>query len=512
MKLLRSIILTASLTAVSSVSLAEDVSRAGKLLWAVAESHSGLWEIAAESFVNPAVNQWRLSSGLTEAGGMYHSRSDSDNPDPRLGIGDRYWQLEASTFTKYRTSTLWGAASYRNGKTIDVIWNETADSQLLYPYLAADSIGGDLRNETYSFSGGYADHSGRLAWGAELSYIALQQYRNVDPRPRNVSGTLDASVGIMVRTVGDYYAGLGLSFRKYKQTNDIEFKSEMGVDKIFHLTGLGNHYNRFAGMGLSTYYDGYRYALDINVYPAGSRGLFASCRLSRFSFDNILTDLNKLPLARVWHNELTAQAGWMSATDGQMFGGASARFDIYRRHGIENLFGDAASSIYPLIGSNPMFADNRVALSAKGRWGMNIGGNSRLQVDFAPGWSHLATAYIEPYSYRVINTATVASAIYGNIVRRNWLIECAVGLRADMPYNCSQRLVEDDPELKGLINVENARFQLDSHSSTTVSLSAGATHTIASRYGVRAAGAWSHSSTPGFLSRNFYNINISFIF
>lgn len=32
-------------------------------------------------------------------------------------------------------------------------WNETTDWELLYPYLLADLVGGDLSKEIYSFTG-----------------------------------------------------------------------------------------------------------------------------------------------------------------------------------------------------------------------------------------------------------------------------------------------------------------------------------------------------------------------
>jgi hypothetical protein len=41
---------------------------------------------------------------------------------------------------------------------------------------------------------------------------------------------------------------------------------------------------------------------------------------------------------------------------------------LNRRHGIENTFGDAASSIYPQIGSLWMYADNSRSLAIEGLW------------------------------------------------------------------------------------------------------------------------------------------------
>lgn len=479
---------------------------------AIADNNSGLWQIASLSYRNPAVNQWRMSKSLTTVGGAFSSRADRNNPDPRDGTGDYDLQFKATTYTKYRTSTLWGEASYTNGKTSDVVWNETADRELLYPYLLADSIGGDLHHETYNFAGGYADHAGRWAWGAAISYVARQEYRAVDPRPRNVTGRLLLNAGAMLRVFRDYHVGLGLEMMKYKQSNEVTFKSEMGIDKIFHLTGLGSHYNRFAGEGLSTYYDGYRFALDMNLYPATDRGIFATCRLSRFTFNNIISDLNKLPLAHAWHNSLQAEAGWMSAP-GRMFGGASAQIEVYRRHGTENVFGDAASSTYPIIASNEMYADNAVSLSATGRWGMRFGAIDRFHLQLHPEWSHRTTAYVEPYSYRVINHAGMTASASGVIgLGRAWMLEGEAAFGFTLPYLCSLELTGTETAPEGLRKVEQGSYAIDSSNSTRIAAAIGITRSLTGRYALNLRGGWAHRSYSISTLRDNFDITLSFIF
>lgn len=481
------------------------------LLQTIADNHDGVWQLASLSYANPAVNQWRMKNGLTKVGAGLSGRSFKNVPDSREGTGRNAWSLAATTYTKYRSSTLWGAASYKNGKVRDVVWNETADMSLLYPYLLADSVGGDIKQEQYHFAGGYADHKGRWAWGATIGYTALLEYRDVDPRPRNVTGRLELSVGALFRMAGSYFAGLGANMLKYKQTNEIEFKSEMGVDKVFHLTGLGSHYNRFAGDGLSTYYDGYRFGIDMNVYPSDSRGLFAACRLSRFSYKNILSDLNKLPLARVRHNELEAEAGWLKP-EGKIFGGSSVGLNVYRRHGIENIFGDAASSVYPVITSNEMYADNYVSLKAAGRCGLRFDAISHIMLHVSPEWMRRTSAYIEPYSYKVINAAGYSAMVSGTIQRgRHWMFEASVALRQLFPYSCTLSLQNNDEEMKGLEAAERGAFLLESTGNTAFSASVSITRTIG-RYAIALDAAWGRRSWKSGYPCNNYDINLNFIF
>lgn len=480
----------------------------------LAEQRHGLWRISRQAFNNPAVNQWRLASGLTSVGVAYDYRHDSAPVDPRLGDGGRSFSGGAETYTKYKNSTLWGHGSYRNGKNHNVKWNETADMDLIYPYVLADSVGGDMKYEEYSFSGGYAASSDRWAWGAEMSYIATLQYRDVDPRPRNITGKLDISAGAAYRIAGDYFAGLSLNFRKYKQTNDIDFKSEMGVDKVFHLTGLGTHYNRFAGTGLSTYYDGYRYGLTLDLYPSGGRGAFVSAALSRFTFDNILTEINKLPLTSAWHNAVSVQAGWLNrGTESQW--GVSGLFSAYRRHGKENIFGDATSGVYPEIASLEMFADNSSTFSAQGEWGRRFSRNSSFALRLGGGWMRRTTAYIDPWRYTLINAATAtAGADIDLALPGGWMIGGDCTVTARLPYSCRHDFTGTgtDNELRQLEQIEEWVYHLDSNRSMSSVINLSAAHPITGSYLLKVGATYSHDAYTASVKSQSVTANIAFIF
>ncbi|MCD8317749.1 MAG: hypothetical protein LUC45_02320 [Paraprevotella sp.] len=108
--------------------------------------------------------------------------------------------IEADSYLRLSPSTtVWGEASYRNGKRRAVKWNSTADYLLLYPYVMADSVGGDLTCEQYTFDGGWAWQNGRFAIGAEVSFRAEHEYRTIDPRPRSIVTELNALVGASYR-------------------------------------------------------------------------------------------------------------------------------------------------------------------------------------------------------------------------------------------------------------------------------------------------------------------------
>lgn len=404
---------------------------------AAAEEQLGLWHIAGQLWKNPAVNQWRMSAGITRVGAGYSNRSEkSGDCDPRFGSGDAFWSAGADTYTKYRSSTLWGSARYTNGKTEGMLWNETADYDIVYPYVLADSVGGDMKREVYAFAGGYADRRGRWAWGAEMSYRATLEYRDVDPRPKNVVGCLDIAVGGAFNLARDYYAGISFNFRKYKQDNDIDFKSEMGNDKIFHLTGMGTDYHRFAGTGHDTYYDGYRYGLTADFAPASGSGAFASVDISRFTFDNILSEYNKLPMASAWHNSIGVRAGWLNRP-AHSYWGVAMSVTAYRRHGTENIFGDPAGGIYPQVGANAMYADNGTQASLDGMWGTIWGAAGRVAVSGGAGWQRRITSYMDPWRQSETKAVTAHAGAGAYVpLSGGWLLSADAGISYRRPYGC----------------------------------------------------------------------------
>ena len=140
-----------------------------------------------------------------------------------------------------RSAVLMGA-SYERGVKRNVRWNETSDFTLLYPYVMADSVGGDLQREQYAFQGHYAGRSGDWTWGAGMAYRALHEYRQVDPRPRNVTSDfrVDGTAG---RILGPYALALTLSCRRYHQLQNTAFVNPKGANTtLFHMTGLGSHF------------------------------------------------------------------------------------------------------------------------------------------------------------------------------------------------------------------------------------------------------------------------------
>jgi len=414
---------------------------------------------------NPAVMQLARSTSTSSVGGAWtvsdQNDNDSDRPmlDVQQGDYSRVWTLGARTHIKHGGSTLWGHANYENGFTRGMSWNETSDLDMVYPYVLADSVTSSrLKMERYSFGGGYADNNGNLYWGATIDYTAGLHYRSVDPRPRNVISDLNISAGIGKVVRGTHVAAVALHFKKYKQTNNVAFYSELGHDKIFHLTGLTNDYGRFAGTGEASYYNGYRWGATANLHPVMQQGLTLAVTASRLAFDNILTTLNELPLAHVTHNAITGELGWLSRN-----WGVRGVINASRRVGTENVFGDAASAVYPQIGSNDMYHENRFGLLVDGSWSRQLSPQLLTTVHPFVAYNHRNQIYADPQCQWQLNDVTWGTRLHAATSMGRFMP--ALSLGATMVNLVDSRFMVNQvkDELQGLLRAQEATFDYVSH-------------------------------------------------
>lgn len=300
---------------------------------------------------NPAVQYDRCGYSLTDVvvEGVY--RKENEALFPQEGDGHDGFSFSADSYIRRPKFVLWGNAAYENTRIRNVRWNETSDWQLLYPYLMADPVGGDMNKEAYSFAGGYAGRKERWAWGLEFAYDASVAYRGVDPRPKNVTSMLTLSIGGSCQ-VGDSYAvDVSVAGEKYKQSNELKFYSESGASKVYHLTGLGLHYVRFAGDNCDTYYKGYRWTGSLGVHSLGGGGWSGVAQFRYFSFGKIISSLNELPMADADEYAVKAEVGYKAVAAANDVWGVKLEGEYVDRKGTENIFGDASSAVYPQIAS-----------------------------------------------------------------------------------------------------------------------------------------------------------------
>lgn len=305
------------------------------------------------------------------------------------GNGGKDIDFNANAYVRRKDGVLWGEAQYANKTTYDIIWNESSDIDKIYPFLTADSVGGDIKSEKYAINGGYAKRLGCWTIGGELLYNAKIEIREVDPRPKNITSELKIKVGASWGE--DMLSDISIEGERYKQTGEIERLNETTSAKIYHLIGMGRHYVRFVGQADDTYYDGHGIGASIGVHQRQNNGLNVKIAAGYNTFDKILTGslYNDAPICTLKETSLCAQANYLAEQWGVSIDGKRA----YRK-GIVNIFGEAINNSYKKISENDGYELETRTLEVRGHyekatWGIK----PRVAITFEE------EQYADPYQY-----------------------------------------------------------------------------------------------------------------
>lgn len=341
---------------------------------------------------HPALRHLSAAPSLSSLSIKGMSEPSSVARIPQLGNGGRYFGVAASSFQHLGShSVVWGNASYENGRKYNVVWNETSDFAQIYPYVMADSRGGDMKYEEYRLDGGYSAQQGKLHYGLELGYRALSEYRDRDPRPNNTVADLYARVGMGYELLGDYVLAVAADAGKYKQTNELAYYNELGAQMEYHLTGIGNDFARFSGQSNNTFFKGYHLGAELSLARKKGTGWSAAVGYLFTQKEKVLTDLNRLPLNQLKIHTLKGGVGYGTEAYGIRLSGYYAD-----RKGYDNLFGDATGNVYPQIGTKQQYSGSVAEMKVNGFW----------TVPFSSLW----TINVEPeVAYRAVRNSHQAS-------------------------------------------------------------------------------------------------------
>jgi len=361
------------------------------------ERASGAVRFVAPVYDNPSARPFAFETSLTTLSlqGEYENRNEAIVP--QQGSGRRTAGFRADSYLRLNErSTAWGGAEYRFGRTMDVVWNETSDYALLYPYVMADSVGGDLSMERYSFRGGYARTADRLSWGICADYRAQLEYRRKDPRPRNIVSDMKLSGGLSVALGKRYLLGASVSGRIYSQHNNVKIFSALGGPKIYQMLGLGMYSTRFSDGQTDLHHKGGGYAASLDFYPRDRQGLSLGVGYEDFFVRRIMTGHNNLPLTRLDEGTLSGEAAWRQQ-NGRHDWGVRITLSHSGRTGTEFVYGDGAgASNYPEIGEVDRFRNRRTALSVSGLWGYEASRRWTFYVEPRGGLCSTRASYRSP--------------------------------------------------------------------------------------------------------------------
>ena len=263
-----------------------------------------------------------------------------------------------SVYDINEVSRVFGEASYRWEDNRQTRYVDNADFRMTAPYLTVDTLGGDMRRETYSFYGGYRMLKNHILWHAALQFRAEQSYRMRDPRAKNKVTDLrvEASVGYQW---AQYAISLHAYGGRYKQNNEIRFYSELGETTIYHMANDTEPYARFSSNNKVSYYGGYRAGVGLQLLP--TRGFMAGVQYDWLRFVKELLINTQVPITRLHTHTLTAQLGYVAQRWRVV---ATAGVELKR--GSQYLYGDNANNNYELLLIAPNYRRNTVLANVYG--------------------------------------------------------------------------------------------------------------------------------------------------
>lgn len=351
------------------------------------------------------------------------------------GKGKNLWGAEARTLQKLDSQTVvWGNASYSQGKSKQVVWNENADYDLIYPYVAADSVGGDMKFENYSFSGGYSKQINTFTIGITGRYRASLSYRDVDPRPKNTTANFSLALGVNKMMFQKFKVGVYFDAEKYTQKHYLSFVSNQGFPTIYNMSGLGNYNELLSGKLRQAYYEGWSYGGGLQLFEPNNRNWYINIGLKKFSLDKLLTEYTDLNASKINEQQFSLSLGKFFETD-KLLWGLSIDGNSTERKGTENLFLNDNSRNYLKIGSVEKYSHRMNNVLLKGLLQLGSGNVKSSILPYA-GWMQTKEKYTSPLS--IID---VSKLVYGadyqwlKTFKNNQTLSVSLGLSVTDVYN-----------------------------------------------------------------------------
>lgn len=424
----------ASLTLLLSLQAAPDSLDRSGVLGRTAVRERAL-SAAREQEDSPATFLVGATEGYTEVGVGFNGRRENR---PAY-VEEGRWKAEAvaRVHTLVRLDSLQavrGYVEYRNGRKGGVAWNSGSDFSTVYPYIVADTVGGKVFLEQYAFSGSYACRAGDFYFGVQGDYRALQEYRTVDPRPRSIVSDLRTAVAAGYAPGDRYAIDVTVAYRRYSQSQTIDFYSHLGNNSaVFHLTGLGGDFYRFAGASdayLTTRYAGNGLQCLLSFVPVGGgRGWKASADYRLLNITHYLINQNNTPYTESLRREASLEAGWLDSRWAVWAHGRTKWLT-----GIESVIDNGNAGRFLELLRFKMYTGRRYDIGLDGVWEPGA-----WSFTAAAAWKRLEESYV--YPVRKMNLSLLECALGGRYRRRlsvDWL--CSAGFSAAYRLNLAGKL------------------------------------------------------------------------
>lgn len=265
---------------------------------------------------------------------------------PYQGKDFRDFSFRAHGYSKKEKSTFLGKASFSTGIQKQYDWNAVRHAELYWPYIVADSTGGDYHYETYTVMGAYSFELRKVNVGVSAEYKGDFAYRQNDPRAENITTWLTLNAGAAYRVGGNIYSA-GIEYMLHRQHVDLHHFRTGQFAGFFIEYGFGMfdyvHSPIFRSMKRQQHLNDWGVNLAFHSDP--NRPLRISAQL-KYTHDLMTTEENiyKLNLYRATTHKwgMTCSMLWDNAVWGI---GWSADLNTAKKDGQENIFERYVSAV-----------------------------------------------------------------------------------------------------------------------------------------------------------------------
>ncbi len=221
-------------------------------------------------------------SGLSQISGILpseikidYSRSSGNYHSVFNGESNQIFGFSSKGYRRFNNTVIFGSFNYSGSSEKELNYNNTNDALMNYPYLFADTIGGDTyERELFSFTAKIsAPLSNVVDWGIGVNYKAGVASQDRDPRPENKISKVEILPGLLYKR-GGFKFGANLAYEYYNEDIDVLTVNKNIEPTLFQMHGLGV-YTYHASSSFNRLY-------QQNKYGGGLQFEYKTLKISNF--------------------------------------------------------------------------------------------------------------------------------------------------------------------------------------------------------------------------------------
>ncbi len=307
--------------------------------------------------------------------------------------GNRFedYSVVANGVMRGEKSLLYGKVSFTAGSHRNIGWNAQRSPMTYWPYVVADSTGGNVSYEAYNLLCSYSFRLNRhMDLGFSGEYRGDFAFRKTDPRIENVTSWLTFKGGMSYLLGGGRRVAVDLNYQLHRQHTDIKHFRSGQFAGFFMEYGFGMYDYIHSPIYNSMKHQQHQHSYGANVIFSSNanRPLRATARLG-YGFDEMNTEENihKLNLYRAMTNRLKADASllWNNPCWGVALTG---HWEMAQRKGREYVFERYVSATvdgvdvydYRKIGQQDRYKMNTMAGNAQVKVSRYVGLDNTLSL------------------------------------------------------------------------------------------------------------------------------------